>query len=68
MIAIGNDEIESLPSVGKTAKCPKCGKMHEIKHGEEVLKDGTKVLSDMLGFVNCGKKSYLVSIEGKLLK
>ena len=62
------DELESLPSVGKTAKCPNCGKMHKVKYGKKVLKDGTKVPSDMLGFIKCGNKFYLASIDNKLIK
>ena len=67
MFAIGNDKLESLPSVGKTAKCPVCGEMHEIKYGEVILEDGTRKPSNMLGFINCGKKTYLVSIKDKLI-
>ena len=67
MFAIGNDELDSLPSAGKTAKCPVCGEMHEIKHAEIVLEDGTKKPSNMLGFINCGKKTYLVSVKDKLI-
>jgi hypothetical protein len=67
MIAISNNELEYLSSVGRTAKCPNCGKMHKVKYGKKVLKDGTKVPTNMLGFVKCGNNSYLVSIEDKLI-
>ena len=67
MLVIGNEELDSLPSAGKAAKCPACGKEHEIKYGKVILEDGTKKPSDMLGFINCGKKTYLVSVKDKLI-
>ena len=67
MFAIGNDELDSLPSAGKTAKCPVCGEMHKIKYGEVISEDGTKKPFNTLGFINCGKKSYLVSVKDKLI-
>ena len=68
MIATSNNELEYLSSVGRTAKCPNCSKMHKVKYGKKVLKDGTKVPTNMLGFIKCGNKFYLASIDNKLLK
>ncbi len=65
-VAIGNDELGD--EVGETAICPNCGKQHEVSYGEEVKEDGTKVKSDLLGFVKCKKHSYLVSIKGQLIQ
>ena len=57
--AIGNEELAQKKLAGTHATCPKCGKKHKIKYGS------SESLS--LGFVDCGKKSYLVVIEGKEL-
>jgi len=65
MIAIGNDELKDLPNAGKTAKCPSCGKKHKIKYGTD---KETGMKSDMIGFVDCGKESFLVAVDNKLLK
>ncbi len=48
----------------KTAVCPKCKKTHKIKYGIDTK---TKKISKLLGFVDCGKESYLVTIAGKLI-
>ena len=65
--AISNDEIEKLKPIGKMAKCPNCNKQHKIKFGHKILPNGEKELYTGMGFVNCGKKSFLVSINGKKL-
>jgi hypothetical protein len=65
--AIGNNELATKKPIGKTVKCPHCGKRHTVNYGEKVNPDGTKTPSKTLGFVNCGKRSYLVSIAGKKL-
>jgi hypothetical protein len=67
MFAIGNDELKNLPEAGKTVKCKKCGKNHKIRYGNKVEKDGTKTPSKLLGFIKCGKDTYLASVNGKLL-
>ena len=61
--AIGNRELAQKKPAGTHATCPICGKTHKIKYGTG--KDGKE--SATLGFVDCGKKSYLVVIEGKEL-
>lgn len=68
MFAIGNNELDQLEPIGKKTKCPQCGKQHEVKYGEKVNPDGTKEPSKLLGYVNCGKKSYLVAVKGMRLK
>jgi len=64
-IAIGNEELENQPKISKFAICPKCKKKHKVKYGIDAK---TKKKSKMLGFVNCGKESYLVAVNGKKLK
>ena len=59
-LAVGSNELGEL--AGTHAACPKCFKQHKIKYGTT---DGKE--NKMLGFVNCGKQSFLVTIEGKLL-
>ena len=65
MFAIGNDEIEKAPELGKTINCKRCGKKHKVKYGDEVKKDGTRVPSKLVAFVKCRKQAYLVGINGK---
>lgn len=66
-IAIGNEELDNAPLLGDTIVCPQCGKTHNIQYGKKVLKDGTRVESNMLAFYKCGDKSFLAGIEGKVL-
>ena len=68
MFAIGNDELNNNGDVGKTIVCPHCGKEHDIKYGDRVLEDGTKVPSKLLAFYNCGDELYLAGIDGKLVE
>ena len=65
MFAIGNDELENAVPLKKIYNCKRCGKLHLIKYGQEVLKDGTKVPSDSLAFITCEGKEYLVGMFGK---
>jgi hypothetical protein len=65
--AIGNNELAVKKPIGKMVKCPHCGKLHKVKYGETVNKDGTRTPSKTLGFVDCGKSSYLVAVAGKKL-
>jgi len=62
--AIGNNELEGKLLVGDTALCPHCKKKRKVKYGTDAE---TGEVSKTLGFVNCGKESYLVSVGGKLL-
>jgi hypothetical protein len=67
MFAIGNNELELLPPLkaGQRIVCPaKCGKRHTVKNGKN--EDGSECT--VLQFVSCGKKAYLVGIDGKRLK
>ena len=61
-IAYGNDELAKKPDAGDFVKCPKCKKQHKIKFGVVEGKE-----SKLLGFISCGKKEYLATINGKLL-
>lgn len=65
MFTIGNDELKEKQDLGETIICPRCGEIHEVEFGEEVLKDGTRVPSDSLAFYKCGKKCYLCGVDGK---
>lgn len=67
MFAIGNDELDKLPKLGKTIRC-KCGKRHRVRYGEEVLADGTRKPSKMLAFYKCKGISYLAGINGREIK
>ena len=62
--AVGNNELAGQPKVGKTAKCPHCGKYHRVKYGRDAE---TGKPSETLGFVSCGEETYLVAIKGRLL-
>jgi len=61
-MAVGNEELGK--DLGKKVKCPKCKKLHAVKYGDEVV-DGKRLPCKMLGYVKCGKDSYLVGINGK---
>lgn len=64
-LAVGNDELGE--EVGVKIKCSRCKKMHTIKYGKRKI--GNKwVNSKILGYVNCGKKAYLVAINGREFK
>ena len=69
--AIGNNELANKPMIGKTILHKLCGKKHIVKYGtsreynRETKKYSPPRKSKDLGFVNCGKKTYLVSVAGK---
>jgi hypothetical protein len=65
-VGIGSDELGE--SIGETVQCPHCRKPHKVKYGQKINEDGSKTPSKMLGFVKCGKESYLVSINGKKIR
>lgn len=62
-LAIGDDELGS--AVGETAKCPNCRETHDVVYGEQILEDGTRIPSKMLAFVECGKRTYVVGVNGR---
>jgi len=64
--AIGNNELEGQPKVGKTCICPNCKKKHKVDYGKDVK---TGEVSTILAFVNCPKSeiSYLVAVNQKIL-
>ena len=64
-IAIGNGELDNNEDAGEEATCPNCGKKHKIEYGTRV---DTGEISKMLGYVSCGKNTYLVAVDNKLLK
>ncbi len=66
-LAVGNDELGEV--VGEKVKCIYCNDSHKVDFGEQVLDDGTKVKSKMLGFIVCPEKenAYLVAVGGKLM-
>ena len=65
MLAIGNDELNEMPRLGITVKCWKCGKMHRVLYGDEIMKDGIKKPSRLLAFFKCHGKLYFCGINGK---
>ncbi|MEN6549946.1 MAG: hypothetical protein ABFE07_28215 [Armatimonadia bacterium] len=67
-VAIGADELGG--PLGTTAHCNGCGQRHPVKHGEEVLPDGTTRPSDLLAYVKCPAtgNSYLVGIKDRELR
>jgi len=65
MFAIGNEELDKASPIGDSIACPKCGVEHEIKYGEKVLPDGTKIPSKMLAYYKCGGACYLAGVNGK---
>ena len=64
MFAIGNDELDKAPKLGKSILC-KCGKRHKILYGNQILADGTKEKSAALALYKCQGKTYLAGIHGK---
>ena len=38
-VAFGNYELSKKSSVGKIVKCPKCGKNHKVRYGEDFTGD-----------------------------
>ena len=63
-VAFGNNELDEKPLAGDKAKCPKCGKYHKIKFGTDKKTDKT---SYIIGYVDCGKDCYMVSLNGRLI-
>jgi len=66
-LAVGNEEIENNPTVkeGDMIKCHICKKKHPLEYG---IDKETGEESDLAGFIKCGKETYLMSINGKLLR
>lgn len=64
-MAIGNQELNALPPLGKTLICWRCGKRHRVRFGEQVLEDGSREPSPTLAFMHCGGKTYLCGVQGK---
>jgi len=64
--AVGNNELERQPKVGKTCICPNCKKRHKVSYGEDAK---TGEVSTILAFVYCPKSgsSYLVAVNQKIL-
>lgn len=67
-IAIGANELDNQPDIPKEYDCPRCGNIHPVEYGDRVEKDGTKVPDTMLAFVQCHKKTYLIGMNGKMMK
>lgn len=66
--AVGNDELEKKPPLGKTVRCRVCGEYHEVEYGKE--KDpatGEMRESRLLAFYKCPKTGqlYLAGIDGR---
>ena len=63
-LAVGNGELDGLPPIEEVITCPHCGAEHEIKYGNRILDDGSRVPSD-LAYYNCGEKTFLAGMGGK---
>ena len=63
-VAFGNDELKNKSLAEDTAICPKCKKKHKIEYGTD---EKTGEVTTMVGFITCGKISYVVSLAGKLI-
>lgn len=66
MYAIGDDELDKKPPLGKTVKCKLCGKRHRVEYGTTEV-NGVKVESKLFAFFSCGKNTYLAGISGKAI-
>ena len=62
--AIGREEINRAPKLGKIITCGMCGKRHRIKYGKKILRDGSKEPSTLLAFYKCKGNAYLAGIDG----
>lgn len=60
-VAIGNNELGRHVTKGDLIKC-RCGKKHKLQYGTVNGKE-----SNTLGFISCGKDSYLVSINDQVI-
>ena len=67
MFTISNDELNNCPPIENIVLCRDCGEYHNVKYGDKVLSDGSKVKSDLLAYIKCPttEKCYLVGIQGK---
>lgn len=65
MIAIGNNELGEI--AGDTVACPCCGQPRAVTFGERVNEDGTREPCNRIGFVTCGGKTYLATLNGRLV-
>lgn len=61
VLALGNQELDALPLLGRKIRCPQCGKNHEVQYA---LDDEGVVLLN-LGFYKCRDKTYLCGVAGK---
>lgn len=64
-LAVANNELKG--PLGDTITCPHCGEDHPITFGNEIKLDGTSVPSKTLSFYDCGDKSYLCGINGRVI-
>ena len=64
-VAFGNDELSRLPAAkpGLAIVCPQCGKRHRLQAAKDT--DGNP--SSLTLFYNCGKKSYLGAVGGRVV-
>ena len=53
--AIGNEEIQKAPMLGKKIVCDRCGKTHIVRYGKKEIN----------AFYKCSGKEYLAGINGK---
>lgn len=59
-LAMGNDELEKAPRLGRSVRCPVCSRRHRIQ--DSVDQDGRK---GTLQFYKCEGNIYLAGLNGK---
>ena len=71
MLAIGNEELQGLPTVyeGDKIISPETGEVVALQAGETVNADGTKTKTDLLLFYTLSDgRSFLAALKNKLLR
>lgn len=61
-VAFSNNELKDKPEATTHITCPICQEKHKIIYGKS---DGK--INKILGFYNCGKETYLATVENKLV-
>ena len=67
MIKASGAELNRGPKAGKTAMCPNCLKEHIIIYGKDTPSPTEKRYGKLIGTIRCGMKSFVVSIDGKIV-
>ena len=62
-VAIGNNELGDAVPDDAGILCMRCGGAHKIEYGKNEAGEETRIL----GFVRCGEKAYVVTVDGWLV-